>query len=613
MSAKALKIRQSDKQAEQRLQEQGLSPLMARLLASRGMSPEAYSTLGLSDLINPNLMLNMDKAAAVLRDHIIYKSKICIAGDYDCDGAGATAVAMRGIKMLHEACGHSPSEQESLLRFVVPDRFKEGYGLSKGLVERAFSQGDVDLFLTVDNGISAHEGIQYAKDLGATVLVTDHHLQGDTLPNADVILNPNQKACTFPSKAIAGVGVMFYLLIATRALMRQSGDFIGSKEADLRSLLPIVSMSTVADVVPMSCANNMRMVDYGLKMIRRGDCQPGIKALFEVAGKSIEQATSSSHGFVLGPRINACGRLETADIGIQLLCTDNMEVARSLASLLDETNKRRRDIEAEMKEEAFQTLLHQGIERGRQEAINKKGMVVVLEEGNHGVIGILASRIKETFYRPVIVLAPDHDKLDEHGRPMFYKGSGRSIAGVHLRDVVDYCQKNLPAGAIPAHGGHAMAAGQTIAAWAVNDFVEAFDLGCGKFAANDAFEQTILSDGPIPVEQINPSTAAQIESFVWGQNFPPPIFSDEFEVVRSFPLAQKHLKYILRKDDKEFTAIQWNESDPLKGKVQVAYRIENNHYRGDVSVQLMIESIYPSLDLDHCSQSEDQPEPQMQG
>lgn len=569
-------VRQPDMAAESDLIDSGMHPLMARLLAARGVSRQDAFANGLSDLLKPDRLKGIQAASEILADALEAGARIVIVGDYDCDGATATAVAIRGLRMLLMALGADEEAARYQIDFLVPNRFDYGYGLSPEIVRLAAERLEPDLLVTVDNGIASIEGVELANELGMGVVVTDHHLPGEHLPEALAIVNPNQPGCEFPSKSMAGVGVMFYTLLATRSELRARGHFEVNTQPRLDSLLDLVALGTVADVVKLD-ANNRRLVDHGLRRIRSGKAQPGVLALFYEAGRDARKAVANDMGFALGPRLNAAGRLADISVGIQCLITDDPAQASLLASELSQMNNQRKRIELEMKSEAIGEL-----QKYVDELDASTGVVVANKNWHQGVVGILASRIKDQLYRPTVAMAPADDGT--------WRGSGRSIAGVHLRDVFDLVSKRLPAGAMPKFGGHAMAAGLTLKAEYLDQFKVEFAKAVGDFSDDSVLMRRIETDGSIPADYIQASAADLLNEQVWGQGFPPPLFVDEFEVLNQRILKNVHSRFNLRRDGRTFTALRWNSTEPLPSKARLAYRFERDAFSGGNSVQLIIEN-----------------------
>ncbi|MDB5839842.1 MAG: recJ [Herminiimonas sp.] len=547
------------------LRQGGVHPVLARLFAARGLFDQKELSSELSALIAPSGLLHIDAAAAFLADAIEARKKICIVADYDCDGATACAVALRGLRSLG-----------ANVDFIVPNRFEYGYGLTPEIVALTEREKSPDIILTVDNGIASIDGVAEANRRGIEVVVTDHHLPADALPAARVIVNPNQPNCGFPSKNLAGVGVMFYVLLALRAEMRRRGVFDDRNQPRLDALLDLVALGTVADVVKLD-TNNRVLVAQGLKRMRAGRMQPGIAALFRVAGREARSATPFDLGFAVGPRLNAAGRLADMSLGIECLTTDDEGRAWAIAQQLDEINRERRAIEADMQETGLALL----------DSINPRdnATITIFDQSWHqGVIGIVASRLKDKFYRPTITFAPAGDGL--------IKGSGRSIAGFHLRDALDLVSKHAPT-LIDKFGGHAMAAGLTIRAEALDGFTAAFEKVGRDWLTQSQLERVLETDGPLEDAYFSPQFIELLDAYVWGQGFAPPVFCDEFRVVSQRVLKERHLKLLLDKDGRRYDAIWFGHPDALPDRVRVAYRLDANEYNGVTRVQLMVEHAEP--------------------
>ncbi|KXU86324.1 single-stranded-DNA-specific exonuclease RecJ [Paraburkholderia monticola] len=544
----------------------GLHPVLARLYASRGVClPEDVET-GLARLVPPAEMKGCDAAAVLLADALQQQRRMLVVADYDCDGATACAVAVRGLRMFG-----------ARIDYLVPNRMEHGYGLTPEIVELAArsAAGKPDLLITVDNGIASVDGVAAANALGIDVLVTDHHLPGDALPVARAIVNPNQPGCTFPSKCLAGVGVMFYVLLALRAELRRRGAFGDAlPEPRLDGLLDLVALGTVADVVKLD-GNNRVLVAQGLQRIRRGRMQPGIAALFRAAARDARNASGFDLGFALGPRLNAAGRLSDMSLGIECLTTDDVGRAWELAQQLDAMNRERREIEAGMQQQALDDLA----------TVDPAGSttITLFNPGWHqGVIGIVAGRLKEKFHRPSFTFAP----ADETG--VLVKGSGRSIAGFHLRDALDLISKREP-DLIVKFGGHAMAAGLTIAAADVPRFTAAFEAVGREWLSEEVLARTIETDGELEDAYFTPQFVEMLDAAVWGQGFPAPVFSGEFEVASQALVKDKHLKLQLLRGRQRFNAIWFNHTDTLPARTTVAYRLASDTWNGVSRVQLIVE------------------------
>ncbi len=543
------------------LRQGGIHPVLARLYAARGLNNPAELSSELAALIQPSGLLHIDRAAEFLADAIAAGKRMVIVADYDCDGATACATAIRGLRAMG-----------AKVDFIVPNRFEYGYGLTPEIVELTAREKSPDIIITVDNGIASIEGVAEAKRRGIEVVVTDHHLPGDSLPDARVIVNPNQPACGFPSKHLAGVGVVFYVLLALRAELRRRGVFDAQTQPKLDSLLDLVALGTVADVVRLD-TNNRILVAQGLKRMRAGRMHAGIAALFRVSGRTARTASPFDLGFALGPRLNAAGRLEDMSLGIECLLADDESRAWELAQQLNDINLKRREIEAEMQDTA---LLH-------LDDFEPAGSttICVFDEGWHqGVIGIVASRLKERFYRPTITFAPAGDGM--------IKGSGRSIPGFHLRDALDLVSKRAP-GVIDKFGGHAMAAGLSLRAEAFEHFCAAFEAVGQAWLSESQLERVVETDGPLEDGCYTTQFIELLDGQVWGQGFAPPVFCDEFRVLSQRILKERHLKLMLEKNGARYDAIWFGHTDALGERARVAFRLDANEYNGVTRVQLLVE------------------------
>jgi single-stranded-DNA-specific exonuclease len=545
----------------------GFHPVLARLYAARGVRMPDEIETALTRLTPPLQLKGAAEAAALLADAIESKRRLVVVADYDCDGATACAVAVRGLRMFG-----------ANIDYLVPNRFEYGYGLTPEIVELAANRpaGPPDLLITVDNGIASVDGVAAARARGIDVLVTDHHLPGDVLPAARAIVNPNQPGCTFPSKCIAGVGVMFYVLLALRAHLRERGAFDGGGIAEPRldGLLDLVALGTVADVVKLD-GNNRVLVAQGLTRIRRGRMHPGVAALFRAAGRDARTASGFDLGFALGPRLNAAGRLSDMSLGIECLITDDPGRAWELAQQLDTMNRERREIEAGMQEQALVDIA----------ALDPAGSATITlfnPAWHQGVIGIVASRLKEKFHRPAFTFAP----ADASGA--LVKGSGRSIAGFHLRDALDLVAKREP-GLLVKFGGHAMAAGVTLAAAQVPRFAAAFESVGREWLTDDALARVVVTDGHLEDAYFTPQVVEMLEAAVWGQGFPAPTFSGDFEVSSQALVKEKHLRLQLTRSRQRFQAIWFNRTEPLPARAHIAYRLACDTWNGVSRVQLIVE------------------------
>lgn len=551
------------------LEQAGQHPLLARLYAARGVNSPAELEQDLAHLLPPNQLTGTTAAARLLADAIAANKRICIVADYDCDGATAAAVAIRGLRLLGAKHVH----------YLVPDRIADGYGLTPPIAQRVHESG-ADVLVTVDNGIASVAGVAHARSLGMQVLITDHHLPGDELPQADAIVNPNQPACTFASKALAGVGVMFYVLMALRAELRARLAFATQPEPKLISLLPLVALGTVADVVKLD-VNNRRLVAHGLQRVRQGHMPAGMAALFSVTGRKPERACSFDFGFALGPRINAAGRLADMTIGIECLLTDNPAHALELAQQLDAINHERRAIESDMREQASALAEKLFTNQDTPPA----AISVFNADFHEGVVGIVASRLKDTWHRPTFVFAASA----ADGKSHELKGSGRSIAGFHLRDALDLVAKRHP-GVLLRFGGHAAAAGCTVAREQFDVFAQALAQVASEWLDAATLQRTIQTDGALPAQYRNTATAALLQQEVWGQGFDAPVFSEEMQVLQQRLLKDKHLKLQLRHQGELVDAIWFNRTAPLPEHAHIAYRLDINEWNNQQRVQFIVEA-----------------------
>ncbi|MBG6076458.1 single-stranded-DNA-specific exonuclease RecJ [Polaromonas sp. CG_9.11] len=557
------------------LQQAGIHPLLAQLYAARGVRGPDELDDGLARLLPPSSLKGTQEAARLLADAMAAGQRICVVADYDCDGATACAVALRGLKLLG---AHHVS-------YLVPDRIVDGYGLTAPIAERVKATG-AEVLVTVDNGIASIDGVARARALGLQVLVTDHHLpalfnEHIALPEADVIVNPNQPGCTFESKSIAGVGVMFYVLLALRAELRTRGVFDAAHQPKLDTLLPLVALGTVADVVKLD-ANNRRLVAQGLKRIRAGALPAGIASLFKAAGRQAPTATTFDFGFALGPRINAAGRLADMTLGIECLLTDDPARADELAQMLDGINRERRNIESGMREQA-QLAADAMIDEDEEPP---PAIAIFDPDFHEGVVGIVASRIKDRLHRPTFVFAASQAPGKEHE----LKGSGRSIPGFHLRDALDLVAKRHP-GVLLRFGGHAMAAGCTIA----EEHFEQFEFGLQQVAREwlDAATLTrrLDTDGPLAPEYRRADLVDTLHKEVWGQGFAAPTFSEEVEVVSQRLVGEdKHLSLKLKHQGEPVDGIWFGHTETLPARVTLAFRLDTNEWKGIRRVQFLIEA-----------------------
>ena len=536
----------------------GVHPLLAKVYAARGIAHEQQLDTGLERLHAPETMLHLTHMATLLADAITDKKKLLIVADYDADGATACAVGMRALRSMG-----------AIIDYLVPNRFEYGYGLTPEIVQLAAREKAPDVIITVDNGIASVDGVAEANRLGIKVLVTDHHLPGDTLPDAWCIINPNQRGCTFPSKNLAGVGVMFYLTLALRAVLRARGV---ADLPNLAHLLDLVALGTVADVVRLD-ENNRVLVHQGLKRIRAGRAQPGVMAILRVAGRDPARIGTQDLGFAVGPRLNAAGRLTDMSLGIECLITDDAARAQAIAKELDALNRERRSIEADMQESALAAL---------EEKADASGYTVSLYDAqwHQGVIGIVASRIKDKFHRPAVAFA--------RGVEGEIKGSGRSIRNLHLRDALDLVSKRDPS-LILKFGGHAAAAGLTLREGDFEKFRFLFEDVVRKLLSPADLEREIETDGSLPVEHATLEAAHALREGIWGQGFPEPRFLDGFDVVKQRVVGERHLKLQLRRDGQLFEGILFGHNEPLPDAIRAVYRFSINEYNGVTSTQVMLD------------------------
>lgn len=557
------------------LEQAGVHPLLARLYAARGVGSKEQLDDGLALLLPPAGLKGAVDAAVLLADAIAKNKRLCIVADYDCDGATACAVAIRGLRLLGA----------QYVSYIVPDRVVDGYGLTAPISQRVKDSG-ADVLITVDNGIASFEGAATAKALGLQVLVTDHHLpalvNGDVqLPDADVIVNPNQPGCTFESKSIAGVGVMFYVLLALRAELRTRGVFTAQNQPKVDNLLPLVALGTVADVVRLD-ANNRRLVAQGLKRIRAGVLPAGMAALFVAAGRKPQTASSFDFGFALGPRINAAGRLSDMTLGIECLLTDDLSRADELARTLDGINRQRRDLEGGMREQAFMMA-----ESLFEEGDDAPPAVCVFDPDFHeGVVGIVASRLKDKLHRPSFVFA----RSGAAGKENELKGSGRSIAGFHLRDALDLVAKRQP-GVLLRFGGHAMAAGCTILEERFDEFEAALSQVAAEWLDAELLTRTITTDGALDPNYLRLDLIDMLEREVWGQGFAAPTFSEEVEVLSQRIVGQNHLSLKLKHQGQPIDAMWFGHTEQLPPKVKLAFRLDAAEWNGRRTIKFLIEGV----------------------
>ncbi len=560
MNARLIVSRRVSFATQSQLEREGVHPVLARVFAGRGIQARQELDDALAALLPPTALLNAQRAAVLLADAIAAKKRLLIVADYDCDGATACAVGIRALRAFG-----------GIVDYLVPNRFEYGYGLTPEIVDLAATMRP-DMIITVDNGIASVEGVDRANALGIAVLITDHHLPGTTTPRAAVIVNPNQHGCGFASKSLAGVGVMFYVMLALRLELRTRGAFAGRTEPNLGDLLDLVALGTVADVVRLD-HNNRVLVTQGLRRIRAGRMQAGIRALFAATGRDASRAGSFDLGFLIGPRLNAAGRLADMRLGIECLVTDDQGRALNIARELDELNRQRRSIEGEMQAQAEASLAAL--------AVGDTFTLSLFDPSWHqGVIGILASRVKDRHHRPVIAFA--------RGADGELKGSGRSIAGLHLRDALDLVAKREP-DLLLRFGGHAAAAGLTLRDADLPRFAAVFEEVVRSLLSAEDLAQRIETDGTLEPAYLSLNVAQLLERETWGQGFPQPLFYDHFQVMSQRVVGERHLKLKLAREGRTIEAMRFNSLAPLPGKVGAAYRLSINEYHGAQSLQLIIE------------------------
>lgn len=570
-----LRRREADETAEL---PADLPPLLRRLYASRGVRSARELERSVKGMLPWQQLSGIDNAVEILYNAFREGTRIIVVGDFDADGATSTALSVLGMRAL--GCDN--------ISYLVPNRFEDGYGLSPEVVDQAKARG-AQLIVTVDNGISSHAGVAHAKTLGVPVIVTDHHLPGDTLPDAEAIINPNLRDCEFPSKSLAGVGVAFYLMLALRTFLRDKGWFDERNIAppNLAELLDLVALGTVADVVPLD-ANNRILTWQGLSRIRAGKCRPGIKALLEISNRDPQQLAASDLGFALGPRLNAAGRLDDMSVGVALLLCDNLGEARVLASELDALNQTRKEIEQGMQAEAL--ILCEKLERSSETLPG--GLAMYHPEWHQGVVGILASRIKERFHRPVIAFAPAGDGT--------LKGSGRSIQGLHMRDALERLDTLYPDLMIK-FGGHAMAAGLSLEEHKFEQFQQRFGELVTEWLDPALLQGEVISDGPLSAAEMSMEVAQLLrDAGPWGQMFPEPLFDGRFRLLQQRLVGERHLKVMVEPvgggpllDGIAFNIDTTCWPDNGVREVELAYKLDINEFRGNRSLQIIIDDIWP--------------------
>ena len=554
--------RERDPAAFSALIAANIDPRMARVYAARGISTPSDLNHGLPALLPPAQLAFIEDAARLLADAIQARKRLLIVADYDADGATACAVGMRALHAMG-----------AKVDFIVPNRFEFGYGLTPEIVALA-AQSSPDIIITVDNGIASVDGVAEANRRGIQVLVTDHHLPGRSLPDAAVIVNPNQLGDNFASKNLAGVGVIFYAMSALRAELRARNYFVGKQEPNLANLLDLVALGTVADVVRLD-HNNRVLVEQGLARIRAGRMSPGIRALMQVAGRDPTRASTYDLGFVVGPRLNAAGRLDDMSLGIACLLADNERTATELAAKLDTLNRERRSIESDMRDVALASL--EDVDVGARYALS-----MFDASWHQGIVGILASRIREKYHRPVIAFAQDGQGN--------LKGSGRSIAGFHMRDALDLVTKRHPE-LIGKFGGHAMAAGLTIAESAMADFASAFDAVARELLSPADLAERIDTDGALAADELTFDFVQAIDAQVWGQGFSAPLFTGHFRVLEQRVVGEKHLKLKLSLGSTTFDAIRFGSADALNTSIDEVFKPSINEFRGQATLQLVLDYV----------------------
>ncbi|EAU6270423.1 single-stranded-DNA-specific exonuclease RecJ [Salmonella enterica subsp. enterica] len=570
-----LRRREADETAEL---PADLPPLLRRLYASRGVRSARELERSVKGMLPWQQLSGIDNAVEILYNAFREGIRIIVVGDFDADGATSTALSVLGMRAL--GCDN--------ISYLVPNRFEDGYGLSPEVVDQAKARG-AQLIVTVDNGISSHAGVAHAKTLGIPVIVTDHHLPGDMLPDAEAIINPNLRDCEFPSKSLAGVGVAFYLMLALRTFLRDKGWFDERNIAppNLAELLDLVALGTVADVVPLD-ANNRILTWQGLSRIRAGKCRPGIKALLEISNRDPQQLAASDLGFALGPRLNAAGRLDDMSVGVALLLCDNLGEARVLASELDALNQTRKEIEQGMQAEAL--ILCEKLERSSETLPG--GLAMYHPEWHQGVVGILASRIKERFHRPVIAFAPAGDGT--------LKGSGRSIQGLHMRDALERLDTLYPDLMIK-FGGHAMAAGLSLEEHKFEQFQQRFGELVTEWLDPALLQGEVISDGPLSAAEMSMEVAQLLrDAGPWGQMFPEPLFDGRFRLLQQRLVGERHLKVMVEPvgggpllDGIAFNIDTTCWPDNGVREVELAYKLDINEFRGNRSLQIIIDDIWP--------------------
>jgi single-stranded-DNA-specific exonuclease len=593
MSGRIVQARPVPRLAYQQLSDLGHPPLLARLLASRGITQNKQLDNALESLLPPDSMRGIDDAVTLLCAALLDKQKICIVADYDCDGATACAILVRGLRALN-----------AQVDYLVPNRFEHGYGLQPSIVELCLAHprlGRPHLLITVDNGIASVAGVAAAKQAGLKVLITDHHLAGTERPSADAILNPNQGDCAFPSKALAGCGVAFYLLIALRRklrLMADHGDRPGHELAQLAqnqrldALLDLVALGTVADLVPLD-QNNRILVHQGLKRMHRGQVQTGLRALINIAGRDLRRIQASDLGFALAPRINAAGRLDDMSLGIECLINDNEAQCQEIAVRLDQMNRERRGIETQARESALAEL--SDLTSSLQRTGVEPGHIAFQPDWHEGVIGLVAGKLKDHLQTPCIVFARASASGDGRVASLSsarLKGSGRSIPGVHLRDCLDWVAKQSP-NLMISFGGHAMAAGLSLMASDLLEFEGLFKKSLLIIAPPESFKTVLEHDGEINFAHADLNLCRTLDGMVWGQSFPPPLLYGTFTVLKQRIVGEKHLSLVLQAagHPAKLKGILFSHTEALPNELRCLYRLNENQYQGISELQIMVEHL----------------------
>ncbi len=552
--------------AARALQDAGFDQVLARLFAARGVEDAREISADVKDLLKPDGLMGLSRAADTLAQAVLNQEPCCVVGDYDCDGATATAVMVAGLKKLG-----------AKVDYLVPNRFTDGYGLSPNVVQAACQHprlGKPRWLITVDNGIASIAGAESARENQIGVIITDHHLPGDQLPRVQAIVNPNQNGCEFPSRHLAGVGVAFYVLAAVRAALRRAGQ-PDQALPPLVNLLDLVALGTIADLVPLD-ANNRRLVGAGLARIKAGKACAGINALLQVAGVAVHQTSVRDLGFALGPRINAAGRLDDISMGIECLLAQSEASALAIAEQLDAINRQRREIETDMRESALTTI--------ETPDPTQMSLVLFQPDWHEGVVGLVAGRLKDRFFRPTFAFAP------AAGEPGRLRGSGRSIAGIHLRDALALVDARHP-GLIDRFGGHAMAAGLSLPETGLADFESAIEQAIADIASPEAMNAEVKTDGSLTASDLKLSLVHAIDQHIWGQGFPAPVFCNQFRVLRQRIVGSGHLKLDLALDGREIPAIYFQRREPLAEHPWLAYTVQANEYRGRTELQLLIQAV----------------------